>query len=839
MKMFVNGTQDGPERKIGDFYTSRDGIWLGYDETNYFEGEIDEFRIWRTARTADSLRTYMHRTINSYNEDLLGYWQFNEGSGSTATDVMTSEVAALTNVTWTDSEIPIGNGTVSSTSSFQGTDATVGNAKLSFPSDQFDSPVDVYVSEVESQPNAFPNGYTAGLGGKYFVIELFGDPGTFSADVTLNFGAANVTTDHKNNPGTLKLFKREGTSSGSWTSLGGATSADDATGEVTWTNITSFSQFMAAEGDPYDLIQLADNSDVVAYDDSVFVFSSSFFSLNGNYADTTLKISVNSTPSGTLFIDKNANNSYDDGTDTQLTSGGGEQDYTASGSEKLIYSSSTLGYETVTVTLKSADYTDSVPLELLTVEGSPTISGTDNENAWQLITNPFTTTIGTLLDSIWTQGAINSDAPNGQATIYSYTSETSEFKKVTTDLDTTKVLAGDGLAVYMFAFNDYAAGIPADGGWPKTLRNYGTPLGTSVDFTLKNVDHDGTAGTSGDEGWVLVGNPFGWAVSADSVIATIKRDDASANSYLYRWDVSTNNYTFFSTGAVQPYESVFARLETSGVTANITLDQDDRHASGSKEVAKEFFTLQLTHPETGLTSAFLLDVDEKRSAGIDTYDAYYRNSLAAEYANIYGKTGDQRLVLNALPVSLDEELEIPLHLDATVSGSFNLNWNTEMIPEGWELLLRDEITGKSISLNEREMMSFTTEGKLSKKHHFVSALTASSEDKPRFTLIVRSDIITSLEEEAGIPTEVELYQNYPNPFNPSTVIKFGVPEVTNVRLEVFDLLGRRVKILMNNETKAAGRYTVPFNARDLASGIYFYRLTAGQKIMMNQMTLIK
>ncbi len=109
------------------------------------------------------------------------------------------------------------------------------------------------------------------------------------------------------------------------------------------------------------------------------------------------------------------------------------------------------------------------------------------------------------------------------------------------------------------------------------------------------------------------------------------------------------------------------------------------------------------------------------------------------------------------------------------------------------------------------------------------------------TLEVQTDpsFATSIELMAEVPFEVDLKQNYPNPFNPSTVIRYGVPKAGEVRLEVFDLLGRRVATLIDNERKTAGWHQVTFDARNLASGIYFYRIVAGKYVQAKRMTLIK
>jgi|GEM_PF-561309 len=88
------------------------------------------------------------------------------------------------------------------------------------------------------------------------------------------------------------------------------------------------------------------------------------------------------------------------------------------------------------------------------------------------------------------------------------------------------------------------------------------------------------------------------------------------------------------------------------------------------------------------------------------------------------------------------------------------------------------------------------------------------------------------------PLEYKLSQNYPNPFNPSTVISFGLPKAGNVKLVVFDLLGREVKTLVN-EFRQSGNYTVDFNAANFASGVYFYKIESGSFNETKKMLLVK
>ena len=89
-----------------------------------------------------------------------------------------------------------------------------------------------------------------------------------------------------------------------------------------------------------------------------------------------------------------------------------------------------------------------------------------------------------------------------------------------------------------------------------------------------------------------------------------------------------------------------------------------------------------------------------------------------------------------------------------------------------------------------------------------------------------------------LPKQITLSQNYPNPFNPSTNIQFELPQAGPVQLEVYDMVGRRVATLINEQV-TAGSHTITFDAGSLSSGVYTYRLRAGGQIFTRQLTLIK
>ena len=116
---------------------------------------------------------------------------------------------------------------------------------------------------------------------------------------------------------------------------------------------------------------------------------------------------------------------------------------------------------------------------------------------------------------------------------------------------------------------------------------------------------------------------------------------------------------------------------------------------------------------------------------------------------------------------------------------------------------------------------------------------ANDDKMPLVVLDLVSTPVSVEKETDAVPNQFFVDQNYPNPFNPSTQIKFGITEAANIDLRIYDALGREVAILISNEYLGAGSYNVKFDASNLASGTYVYRLTAGANTVSRKMQLLK
>jgi hypothetical protein len=195
-------------------------------------------------------------------------------------------------------------------------------------------------------------------------------------------------------------------------------------------------------------------------------------------------------------------------------------------------------------------------------------------------------------------------------------------------------------------------------------------------------------------------------------------------------------------------------------------------------------------------------------------------------------------VNNPVPVELTS-------FSASIDGKFvTLNWITasELSNHGWEVERRKHIEKENF--NDWRVIGFVKgagDNLKQASYSFKDETAASGLFQYRLKQVDFDgtfEYSNIVEAELSGPTEFALFQNYPNPFNPETVIKFEVPVSSFVNLTVYNTVGEKVATLINQQMER-GRYLWNYNASDLSSGIYIYRLTAGDNIFIKKMMLIK
>lgn len=184
-------------------------------------------------------------------------------------------------------------------------------------------------------------------------------------------------------------------------------------------------------------------------------------------------------------------------------------------------------------------------------------------------------------------------------------------------------------------------------------------------------------------------------------------------------------------------------------------------------------------------------------------------------------------------------------VDATITGKVSFGGNSTNISQITIIAMTN--TAQSVAHNDAATGNFTlrVSSKISSYEVFGINLPQGYDQinlhniAPGSTDVNLNYTITDVKERSsGIPESFSLSQNYPNPFNPSTIINYDIPKVSYVTLTIFNVLGQEITKLVNGE-QAAGKYSVDFNAAGLSSGIYFYKIQAGDFVGFKKMILMK
>jgi hypothetical protein len=210
--------------------------------------------------------------------------------------------------------------------------------------------------------------------------------------------------------------------------------------------------------------------------------------------------------------------------------------------------------------------------------------------------------------------------------------------------------------------------------------------------------------------------------------------------------------------------------------------------------------------------------------------------IISDYCSDFNYFALSSINVQPLPVELAS-------FSGTASGNnVNLSWNTsyELNNTGFDIerKSKSDTTWKKISFmngtgNSNSQINYKYEDRnlpLEKYNYRLKQIDNNGNYK-YYTL--QNEIII------GVPNKFELSQNYPNPFNPATKINFNLPVDSKVQLSIYDITGRLIATVINNESFSAGYHTVQFNGSLLSSGTYFYRMTAGELVQTKKMTLVK
>jgi hypothetical protein len=212
--------------------------------------------------------------------------------------------------------------------------------------------------------------------------------------------------------------------------------------------------------------------------------------------------------------------------------------------------------------------------------------------------------------------------------------------------------------------------------------------------------------------------------------------------------------------------------------------------------------------------------------GLDADNTYfwkvrsnYFDGTTSEFSNTWRFTTESLLTAPILLSPPDSSV---------ISDTINFNWEDIASAIGYEIQLSEYIDFSSLILTDLSIgSSYSINNLHSGKYFwhvraFDSAFYSPWSNTWQFTL----SIPTGIHNIESPTNEYHLFDNYPNPFNPSTIIRYSISQQNFVSLKIYDILGRKITTLVNEE-KPVGTYAIDFNASHFSSGVYFYRIQAG------------
>lgn len=321
----------------------------------------------------------------------------------------------------------------------------------------------------------------------------------------------------------------------------------------------------------------------------------------------------------------------------------------------------------------------------------------------------------------------------------------------------------------------------------ETTRFFGLP-NESIDLSL-------------DEGWNLVSG-IGSSLSVSSI-------DDPQNLLISNWYGFDGSY--FSASTLEPGNGYWIKANQAG---SITLQKQAgkqfiNSPIASYEPAKEFNAMHFFSGKSDTLQTLYFGSELPNDIEQNWYTMPPTPPVGSFDARF---TGEQTMLTEHTKASVElqvpENRAIQIKIESSKRDLFD-SWKITQLIDGVPYREDELIDGQSIDLYSSEINELRLEY-----------------------------IESGLPQESETPISYSLKQNFPNPFNPTTQISYQIPQQQFVKLEVFDLLGRRVSQLVN-ENQPAGNYTVIFDASNLTSGVYIYRLQAGSYSKVRRLLLVK
>lgn len=480
----------------------------------------------------------------------------------------------------------------------------------------------------------------------------------------------------------------------------------------------------------------------------------------------------------------------------------------------------------------------------------------NGNTGWRLLASPVVSNYDDLFDNIFTQGYMGSDSASGSPSVLWYDetyagTDNQRWRKPADSSDAT--VAGRGLFVYVFG------SIPGETAYSDPLPVTLNVTGNEADGSAGVFDFGITYSALADTGWNLIGNPFCATINWDALGWT----KTNIDNVVYVWDNTANsgagayltwNGTSGSLGSglIPPFQGFWVKANASGPVLKVPLTAKTVGGAFYKKAESNPLIMMLLETDT-LSATTHIQFEENGSLNKDPYDAYSLVPPSETYLELYTESYDNKLLtIQNLPYRFGRPISIPIYIGGflekvPLNGTYRLSWPrvASLHPE-WKISIKDMQTGQEVDLLTTTSLEFEYNENLSKTLSSITPsqeltrsapfklLRKSSAETPRF--ILKIDPGNAFPE---IPRDYNLSQNFPNPFNGGTTIKFSLPLEDRVNLVVYDIVGREVEVLVDNEHFSAGNFNRHWEGTGKSSGIYFYRLQIGPRVFTKKMILLR
>ncbi|MBN1397336.1 MAG: T9SS type A sorting domain-containing protein [Bacteroidetes bacterium] len=293
------------------------------------------------------------------------------------------------------------------------------------------------------------------------------------------------------------------------------------------------------------------------------------------------------------------------------------------------------------------------------------------------------------------------------------------------------------------------------------------------------------------------------------------------------WDVA-DEVTMNQVEGGRPLDSLLVRWQDHMTSFRAMWDDDNLYLFVTKLDSSFEGAVDKSSPWNNDCIEVFLDGKNNKGTTYDTNCVQWRwvyPELPADTGKISGIKGEWATqLITSIP-----------GFGGTITGvNFEIAIPKEDLPGGYNFLAADNNVGFEVSSGSRA-------GSVPQKSvlHWWTTNGLTWQNPSLFgTILLVDQSETDVETLPNVASEYRLKQNYPNPFNPSTKITYSVPTTSKVRLTVYNILGMEVAELVNG-VRAAGTHEATFSGHNLASGVYFYRLQAGNIIQTKKMLLLK